>query len=135
MKRFLAYFVLFAAIGTANAAEKDPAQALRSFYNWYVRMLVNGTNPLDDKEHMRQFVTERLLAEVGQRRKPDPFLNTSQVDPDWTQNIAVGDWYVGRTMSKVQVILTGKKFGDRQIDLKLLMQNGAWKIDEIRFVE
>ena len=55
------------------------------------------------------------------------------VDPEWGKNIAVSNYYVGKTMSKLGVILTGRKLGDRQFEVKVLFQEGAWKIDEVKF--
>jgi hypothetical protein len=38
-------------------------------------------------------------------------------------------------MSKLSVILTGRKLGDRQFEVKMLFQEGAWKVDEVNFSE
>src|SRR5213080_678174 len=49
------------------------------------------------------------------------------------KNIAVANNSIGRTMSTLGVILTGRKLGDRQFDVKMLFQQGAWKVDEVKF--
>lgn len=117
---------------SALAAEKDPALSVQAFYSWYVRELLSGTNPLQkQRAQVRQFATERFLANASSGR--DPFLNTREVDPDWARDIAIGNSYVGKTMSKLHVILSGHKAGDREFDLKLVVENGIWKIDEIKF--
>lgn len=122
-----------------GAAEKDPARAVRSFYNWYVRELVKGARPLEtERDQMRQFVTENLLAQIGHTRKGpggldgDPFLNAQEIDPDWGKNIAVGNYWVGKTMARLGVIVTGRRLGDREVRLKMVMENGKWKIDEVK---
>jgi hypothetical protein len=120
--------------------EKNPAEAVRNFYAWYVHEVVNGSRPLEkEREQMRKFVTEGLLSRINKMPKGrgsldgDFFLNVQEVDPEWGKNIAVSNYYVGRTMSKLGVILTGRKLGDRQFEVKVLFQEGAWKIDEVKF--
>ena len=120
--------------------EKNPAEALRHFYSWYVGEIASGARPLGkERELMRKFVTDRLLNRIDKMPKGpggldgDFFLNAQEVDPEWGKNIAVSNNYVGRTMSKLGVILTGRKLGDRQFDVKMLFQQGAWKVDEVKF--
>jgi hypothetical protein len=36
-------------------------------------------------------------------------------------------------MAKLGVILTGRKLGNREFEVKVLFQEGAWKIDEVKF--
>ena len=141
MKRL---FVAALAIITATSAsaigpEKNPAVAVRSFYAWYVHEVVSGSRPLEkERDQMRKFVTDRLLSRIDKMPKGpggldgDFFLNAQEVDPEWGKNIAVGNDYVGRTMSKLSVILSGRKLGDRQFEVKVLLQEGAWKIDEVK---
>lgn len=143
MKQFLiTLLAAMTALSPINAAEKNPAGAVRSFYGWYVHELRRGTNPLErGRTEMQKFVTERLLTRIDKMPKGpgglegDFFLNAQEVDPEWGKNIAVGNSYVGKTMAKLSVILTGKKLGDRQFELKLLFQEGAWKIDEVKFID
>jgi hypothetical protein len=45
--------------------EKNPADAVRSFYNWYVHEVQSGARPLEkERELMRKFVTDRLLNRI-----------------------------------------------------------------------
>ena len=109
------------------------------FYSWYVHEVLNGAKPLNqERTEMRKFVTERLLTEIDNRHKSgggielDPFLNTREVDPEWGKNVAVGNLYVGR-IARLNVILTGRQRGNREFKVKLVQENGAWKIDEVSF--
>src|SRR6267142_1818620 len=92
-----------------------------------------------EREQMRKFVTEGLLSRINKMPKGpggldgDFFLNAQEVDPEWGKNVAVSNYYLGKTMSKLGVILTGRKLGDRQFEVKVLFQEGAWKIDEVKF--
>ena len=87
---------------------------------------------------MRKFVTDRLLNRIDKMPNgpggldSDFFLNAQEIGPEWGRNIAVSNYYVGRTMSKLGVILTGRKLGDRQFEVKMLFQEGTWKIDEVK---
>ncbi len=138
----VAALVLITSITPSRAIwpEKNPADALRSFYSWYVHEVANGSRPLEkERDQMRKFVTDRLLDRIDKMPKGpggldgDFFLNAQEVDPEWGKNIAVANNSVGRTMSTLGVILTGRKLGDRQFDVKMLFQQGAWKIDEVKF--
>ena len=138
---FIAVLVaITATLAPAIWPEKNPAVAVRSFYSWYVGEVASGTRPLEkERELMRKFVTDRLLNRVDKMPKGpggldgDFFLNAQEIDPEWGKNIAVGNTYVGKTTSKLSVILTGRKVGDRQFEVKMLFQEGAWKIDEVKF--
>ena len=126
------------AVGPA----KNPAEAVRNFYAWYVHETVTGGRPLQkERERMREFVTEGLLGRISKMPKGrggmdgDFFLKTREADPEWEKNIAVSNYYVGRTMAKLGVILTGRKLGDRELEVKVLFEEGTWKIDEIKFAD
>ena len=119
--------------------EKNPAEAVRNFYAWYVHEVANGSRPLEkERQEMRKFVTDRLLNRIDKMPNGpggldgDFFLNAQEIGPEWGRNIAVSNYYVGRTMSKLGVILTGRKLGDRQFEVKMLFQEGTWKIDEVK---
>ena len=138
----VAALVLITSITPSRAIwpEKNPTDALRSFYGWYVHEVANGSRPLEkERDQMRKFVTDRLLDRIDKMPKGpggldgDFFLNAQEVDSEWGKNIAVANNSIGRTMSTLGVILTGRKLGDRQFDVKMLFQQGAWKVDEVKF--
>jgi Protein of unknown function (DUF3828) len=142
MNRLVVATLVIVAVAQASAIwpEKNPALAVRGFYSWYVGEVVSGARPLEkERQQMRKFVTDRLLNRIDKMPKgpggldSDFFLNAQEVDPEWGKNIAVSNSYVGKTMSKLGIILTGRKLGDRQFEVKMLFQEGAWKIDEIKF--
>ena len=88
---------------------------------------------------MRKFITDRLLSRIDKMPKGpggldgDFFLDAQEVDPEWGKNIAISNNYIGKTMSKLGVILSGRRMGDRQMEVKMLLQEGTWKIDELKF--
>jgi Protein of unknown function (DUF3828) len=134
--------IVLTVISSSRAVwpEKNPAEAVRNFYAWYVHEAANGSRPLEkEREQMRKFVTDRLLNRIDNMPKGtsgldgDFFLNAREIDPEWGKNVAVANNYVGTTMSRLSVILTGRKLGDRQFDVKMLFQENAWKIDELKF--
>src|SRR5437588_11990602 len=138
----VAGLVAFTFIASTRAIwpEKNPAEAVRNFYAWYVHESVSGGRPLEKKrEEMRKFVTEGLRSRVNKMPTGsggldgDFFRNAREIDPEWGENSAVSNYYVGRTMSKLGVIPTSRKLGDRQFEVKVLFQEGAWKIDEVKF--
>ena len=123
--------------GKLFALGPTPAEVVRSFYAWYIQESIAGAKPLErERPEIRKFVTDRLLLRIDSARKSspnrDPFLNAEQIDPTWARNVAVGNIFVGR-IARLSVALTGLRFGDRQMELKLVQENGTWKIDEISF--
>lgn len=131
----LAVTLLFSA--QLWAGGPTPADTVRRFYTWYVQELKMGVKPLErERSEMRRFVTDRLLQRIDDARKSsaprDPFLNAREIDADWGTNVAVDNIFVGR-IARVSVTLSGHRLGDRQMELKLVQENGVWKIDEISF--
>src|ERR1700704_1057736 len=50
--------------------EKNPTQAVRNFYAWYVHEVATGSRPLEkERELMRKFVTDRLLSRIDKMPK------------------------------------------------------------------
>ena len=139
LKTVFALVISLLITARVYSAGNTPADAVRTFYGWYVNEVLNGAKPLNqERTEMRKFVTERLLTEIDNRHKVaggvelDPFFNTRGIDPDWGKNVAIGNLYVGR-IARLSVILTGRQRGDRQFKLKLVQENGVWKIDEVNF--
>src|SRR5207245_4706137 len=139
---WVAALVAITSIAASRAVwpEKNPAEALRHFYSWYVGEIASGARPLGkERELMRKFVTDRLLNRIDKMPKGPGgldgyfFLNAQEVDPAWGKNIAVANNYFGRTISKLDVILTCRKLGDRQCVVKVLFQVDASTIDEVKF--
>ncbi|MEY2491700.1 MAG: hypothetical protein QOH24_651 [Verrucomicrobiota bacterium] len=120
-------------------AGQTPAELARGFYVWYIHELLNGGKPLEQQRAtVRRFVSEGLLARIESERRSasklnrDPFLDTQEIDPEWARSIAIGNIFVGR-IARLNVALTGRRLGDRELALKLVQENGAWKIDEVKF--
>src|SRR5438128_11241363 len=89
--------IVLTAISSSRGVwpEKNPAEAVRNFYAWYVHEVANGSRPLEkEREQMRKFVTEGLLSRINNMPKGpgglhgDFFLNTRQVDPESGKNVA-----------------------------------------------
>src|SRR5437899_10292143 len=70
----VAVLVAFTFITPSRAVwpEKNPAEAVRNFYAWYVHEVANGSRPLEkESEQMRKFVTEGLISRINKMPK-DP---------------------------------------------------------------
>ena len=137
--RSLTFAITVLAAFCVYGAGQTPADLARSFYVWYIRELVNGGKPLEQQRaEVRRFVSEGLLARIENERRSatklnrDPFLDAQEIDPEWARNVAIGNIFVGR-IARLSVALTGHKLGDRQLELKLVQENGAWKIDRVKF--
>lgn len=140
MSRLSRSWIIAAALLVSNqlgAVGPPPAEMVHTFYSWYIHQVKTGAKPLErERAEIRQFVTDRLLSRIDSARKTspnrDPFLNATEIDPAWASNIAVTNIFIGR-IARLGVALTGHRLGDRQMELKLVQENGAWKMDEINF--
>src|SRR5207237_9509830 len=91
--------------------EKNPAEAVRNFYAWYVHQVVNGSRPLEkEREQMRKFVTEGLLSQINKVPKGPGgvdgavFLNAQEADADGGKHVAVSNYCGGKTMAELGVL-------------------------------
>ena len=137
--RSLIFAITVLTASYVDGAGQRPADLARNFYVWYIRKLVNGGKPLEQQRaEVKRFVSEGLLARIESERRSatklnrDPFLDAQEIDPEWARNVAIGNLFVGR-IARLSVTLTGRRLGDRQLELKLVQENGAWKIDQVKF--
>lgn len=65
--------VIFASARAAEPAiPSDPANTIRSFYHWYVTVLIANQDPTKNRAEMKRFVTDRLRNEIDKMVKgPD----------------------------------------------------------------
>jgi len=137
---FAALFVLcgsFAAFGQSAT----PEQTARSFYKWYVHELNANRNPPDERAKFGQFVSARLAKWVRKSiasgdYDADYFVAAQDFGHDWGDNVRVSKVAVNGATATLHVKLVQPKTKDtpawdRDLDLKLLKEGGAWKIDRV----
>lgn len=113
----------------------DPADTIRNAYGWYVRELKSGTNPLEQKRaQLKYFVTDSFLTSIDNMR-PDlegsPFMDGQSFDA----KISIGKVNSNSRAATVRVVLSGRLFGQRTLDVYLLKVDGRWKVDDAKLLE
>jgi hypothetical protein len=146
MKRFLAFVTLAATTALslpaqaepATAANATPEESIRSFYKWYVTALIANRDPLQQRAKMKQFATERLLKEIDKKKKSadglgsDYFLDAQDFDDQWAKKISVSNVDIQGTKAKAHVLLDASPEMRRKLDVGLVNEGGAWKIDRVQ---
>ena len=145
MKRialFLAPVIALAFFASGRAVEatraSDPTDTIRSFYYWYVTVLVANHDPMKNRAKMNRFVTDRLLNEIDKMVKGpdgldgDYFVDAQDFDNKWAKNISVSKVRIHGTRVTAEVLLTGSESMNKRLSLDLVNEGGAWKIDKVQ---
>ena len=141
MKFFLPLVVLATVFNlTARATPED--DVVRGFYHWYVHALNQNENAEPMKSpQIHRYVTEHFLLQIAKREKQsgldggglesDPFLMAQDWDKSWEHNIGIKDSHPTGAERAVQVVLSGKEMPPHRLNLVLVQEAGAWKIDQV----
>jgi hypothetical protein len=135
----LALLTLLPAFAIGQTAA--PEATAKAFYKWYVHELNAEKNPIDQKAKLRQYVSQRLYRWVGSKAYEeygaDYFIDAQDYAHDWEKNIDISAVSIKGTTASLRVTLRQPANGEMQawnriLDLKLLKEGGAWKIDRIK---
>jgi hypothetical protein len=144
MKPILAVFAFIVVLGfwsgvrAAEPSTANPADAIRSFYRWYVTELIANRQPLENRRELKRFATERLLNQIEKMKKSpdgldsDYFLDAQDFDNLWAKNISVSDLKVSGKSATAEARLTGKGEMRRRLKVSLVSDGAAWKIDKVQ---
>lgn len=127
----------------AQAAPKSDKMSVRDnvrwFYAWYVGQINDQKDPLADRAKIAKFTSRRLnrwlhssqYADYG----ADYFLQAQDFDADWTR-ATVNAVTIEGNRARVAATLGVFKaeeigIGPRKLNLKMIKENGAWKIDSV----
>ncbi|MGI8639032.1 MAG: DUF3828 domain-containing protein [Pyrinomonadaceae bacterium] len=134
----LILLALFVFAGATSAQSADtPEQSARNFYKWYLREMNNQGNPTDQKQKMLKSVSKRLgkwiYSPVYQEYGADYFIDAQDFDENW--DVMTSKAVIKGSTATLKVFLAppkGKKSNFNQtLALKLIKENGAWKIDSV----
>ena len=138
MKTYLLLIFLFAVLaGSAFAqANSSPAETSKSFYKWYLHELKAERSPADEKAKIRTFISARLYKWIGSKAyreyDADYFIDAQDFGEGWENNIQTSKVVVTGNTATLRVTLLDKgSMGNQILDLKLLKEGGAWKIDRV----
>jgi hypothetical protein len=137
-------FILLVLIATicglsvmAQTANSTPETTIKNFYSWYVREIVKNKFPLTEQPaKMKQFITARCYNEnkrIYDKNEfdADYFIAAQDYDEKWATNIKVSNVKITGNKATAKVILDGQGNFDSKLKLKLIKEQGNWKIDVI----
>jgi len=135
--KFLIFaFVLLIAGGT-SAAATTPEQTAKGFYIWYLKELNAERDPIEQKQTLLKSVSKRLgkwiYSPKYEEYGADYFIDAQDWDKKWqvTTTKAV---VKGNTATLKVTLAAPKAKADewkQTLSLKLIKENGAWKIDTV----
>jgi hypothetical protein len=129
------------AADPAKAPGSNPADAIRSFYRWYVTELIANRNPMENRKELKRFATQRLLNEIDRMKKGpdgldgDYFVDAQDFDNLWAKNISVSDVKISGANATAEVLLAGKGDMRRRLKVSLVKDGATWKVDRVKGLE
>jgi hypothetical protein len=137
--------LLFSALllSISRPASANTPQAIGNkitgFYKWYVGELKKDKVPMDNKATIRHYSSRRLWnyfhSKAYEDFNADYFTSAQDFGDDWNVARASNVRIHGRTATMVVTLGTPKKnerdMGQRTLQLKLVKEAGAWKIDRV----
>ena len=117
------------------------AQA-KGFYHWYIHELNRNLNSEPRKSPaIHRYISKRFLDALDKEEKKsnregegldhDPFLMAQDWDKAWENNIRIKDMDSDGKKWRVQVQTSGKEIDSHRLNLILVTEDEAWKIDRI----
>jgi hypothetical protein len=137
-----AFLLAFLFLGTAQAqTAATPETAAKNFYKWYLNNLNNDVFP---RVHAKPALLKKVSARLGrwiyskayEEYGADYFLDAQDFDSNWENNIEISKAAVKGNAATVDVKLISPPdsegySGERTLQVKLLKEGGAWKIDRV----
>jgi len=113
----------------------NPADTVRNAYDWYLRELKSGVNPLEQKRaELKEFVTDGFLASIDNMRpelEASPFMDAQSFDA----KLSVEKVTTDRRSATVRIGLSGRLAGQHALNVYLVKVDGRWKVDDVKLLE
>lgn len=110
-----------------------PDDVIRNAYDWYVRELKSGVNPLAQKRaELEEFVTDGFLTSIDNMRpQREPFMDAQSFDAKLSIEKITKD----SRAATVRIGLSGRISGQHVLNVYLIKVEDSWKIDDVKAVE
>ena len=134
---FPALLIFF--IAGAVSAQTTPEKTAKSFYSWYMKSIAGQGYPIDNKTEMKKYISRRLANWVYsnsyQEYGADYFIDGQDFEEKW-QPMSVSKAVIKGNTATLKVTLDVPKgvrtpWKKSVLPVKLVKENGVWKIDEI----
>ncbi|SRR5260221_8746496 len=136
----LSVFLVLAGSFSAFGQATTPEQTVKAFYKWYVHSL-NASDKGPSKAQLRPHISARLARWMNTKEyaewDADYFLSAQDFGSHWGDYVQVSKVALKDNVATLHVKLVepptkdGTGMGDRELDLKLVKEAGAWKIDRV----
>ena len=135
----LAIFLIFIASANTNYAQtaNTPEQTAKSFYEWYLKEINSERMPNEQKAVFNKYVSKRLsrwrYSPAYEEYGADYFIDAQDLDENW--RVTTGKAAIKGNTATLKVKLAapnaGKNAWINNLVVKLVKENGAWKIDSV----
>ena len=114
---------------TASAATIDPPEkVVKDFYTFYVVDKPEITSK--NRAKFAQYVTKRFIKEAQAAEDADPFLDVQDWDESYNHNFKATVISSSDQKATVALLFNGKP-GPWKLKIKLVKEDGSWKIDGV----
>lgn len=93
---------------------------------------------MKQRAEIKRYATERLLKEIDKMVKGpdgldgDYFTDAQDFDPLWAKNISISGVKTNGDKSSAHVVLDGAKGMRKKLNVFLVKDAGAWKVDKVK---
>jgi Protein of unknown function (DUF3828) len=133
---FISLLTAFAFLNVnAQTGGSSPETTIKGFYKWYIGEISKNKFPLTEQPaKMKQFITVgcyKLYRNIYDKKEfeADYFIAAQDWDEKWATNVKISNLKINANKATANVILDGKGDFDSKLKLKLIRQQGIWKID------
>ena len=116
-------------------ASSNPDTTINRAYDWYVRTLKTGEDPLQRaRTGLRPLATDRFLASL-QNVRPDLESNALLDPQSFDARLGVEKVVTQGASATARVILTGHTVGRQVLNVFLVKEESGWKIDDVKWID
>jgi Protein of unknown function (DUF3828) len=134
-RKLTALLIPICVILTACGRGRGPDDTIRSAYDWYLRELKAGVNPLaQERSELKEYVTDGFLTSMDNMRaelEASSFMDAQTFDARLSIQKVTKD----TRNATVRIGLRGRAFGEHTLNVYLIKVAGRWKIDDVKPVE
>ncbi|WP_445231056.1 DUF3828 domain-containing protein [Duganella rhizosphaerae] len=139
---FSVLVALFICWNHALANTSQPAeQTVSAFYEWYLRSLAAGREPLsDDRKEISKYVSRSLVRELEKRMRSDEgmeedyFIKAQDYLDDWERSVVVDKATVDGEKARAALQLGATGESRRRFSIALVREGGIWKIRSVQLL-
>ena len=113
----------------------NPDATIKRAYGWYVRTLKSGQDPLRaSRDGLRPYATDRFLTSLDNLHSD--IESNALIDPQaFDDRLAVESVDEKGSNAVAHVVLSGRSVGRQMLNVVLVKNGEAWKIDDVKWID